>query len=54
METASFLTEKARYCRRVAEACIDDQASTVLFAMAEEFEARAAEWAASDAGVKAE
>ena len=43
METTSFFSAKAAQCRRLAAAVNDDAAIAALLAMAEKFEALAAE-----------
>jgi hypothetical protein len=53
MESASFYTEKAAHCRRLAEAVNDDRAAAALSALAEELETLAAECAAREGSEKA-
>jgi hypothetical protein len=48
MESASFYTEKAAQCRRLAASITDDRAVKVLSAMAEEFEELAGNYAARE------
>jgi hypothetical protein len=52
MRSAAFFIEKAAQCRLLASSAVDEHTAAVLMAMANEFEALAAECAASEAGEK--
>ena len=50
MRSAALFREKAAECRRLAAATTDDHDAAALSAMADEFEALAAEYAAHEDG----
>ena len=54
MDAPAYFTEKATQCRRLATSITDDAAEKVLLALAEKYEALAAEYASREDSAKKE